>query len=370
MLALLGEGEAVSNRAGSANWETTVGQIPQLVVALDRIEHFGQCESALAMRCLRYFTQSIFDLDAGGGFQRFFSLHVPMRGGKRRMLLARRENSKEVSREMKRYYVLALVAGYLMMTVGCGGGASTTETPAASDTTATAAAPAAPQEPVEVAVDASPDQVISVFLDALRVGDSATTANLLTSKAREETAKHNIAVDPQSAPGAKYAVAPAEFLPDNPHGAHVRSSWTETYQDGTVNYDIVWVLRRQKEGWRIAGMALELVPGQDPAFLNFEDPTDMLAKRDAAIAAQMPEGQVGADGQPIAQPAQQGGEFAQPDLTAQPGVGPIGADPNAGFAQPEQFQPAAGGFNQADQGFSPGAPLQASPGAPGDTTNR
>ncbi|ADB15237.1 hypothetical protein Psta_0550 [Pirellula staleyi DSM 6068] len=280
------------------------------------------------------------------------------------MLLARRENSKEVSCEMKRCFVLALVAGYLVMTVGCGGGASTTETNPQDNASPTGAevAQQAPKEPVAVAADATPDQVISVFLDALRVGDSATTANLLTSKAREETAKHNIAVDPQSAPGAKYSVAPAEFLADNPHGAHVRSSWTETYQDGTVNYDIVWVMRRQKEGWRIAGMALELVPGQEPAFLNFEDPTDMLAKRDAAIAAQMPAenqaqpGAVGAEGQPAQNPAGQAQPLNQADFTGQPGVGPIGSDP----AAPGQFQQPPAEF----------PPLQATPGTPGNTATR
>jgi len=52
-----------------------------------------------------------------------------------------------------------------------------------------------------------------------------------------------------------------------------------------ANYEIVWVLRREKEGWRLAGMATELVPGQEPQFLNFEDPDDMIRKRDEAIAA-------------------------------------------------------------------------------------
>lgn len=64
------------------------------------------------------------------------------------------------------------------------------------------------------------------------------------------------------------------------------SVWTETYPDGAITYEIVWVLRRQAEGWRIAGMALELLPGQPPQFLNFEDPQDMMQKHEAALAAQ------------------------------------------------------------------------------------
>jgi hypothetical protein len=159
----------------------------------------------------------------------------------------------------------------------------TEQSPAAGQT---AQQPAQPPRPaVQVAADAAPEQVVTYFLEAIRNGDEATTASLLTTKAREETAKHQMDVAPQSAPGAKYQVAPAQILPDNPDGAHVNSVWTETYPDGTLSYDVVWVLRRQTEGWRIAGMAAELVPNTPMQFLNFEDPADMLKKQEEAAKA-------------------------------------------------------------------------------------
>jgi hypothetical protein len=145
-----------------------------------------------------------------------------------------------------------------------------------------------PKPTSSIPAGATPDQVVAEFLSALKGGDKATTAALLTAKAWEETSKHNIEVDPQSAPNAQYQVQAAQYLPDNPSGAHVTSVWTEVYDDGNVTYQIVWVLRREQDGWRIAGMALELVPGQDLAFLNFEDPADMMKKRDEAIAAMEP----------------------------------------------------------------------------------
>jgi hypothetical protein len=141
---------------------------------------------------------------------------------------------------------------------------------------------------VHVPADAPPDHVVAVFLDALKTGDTATKASLLTSKALEETTKHEFEVNPQSAPNAQYEVHQPEFVANNPNGAHVTSVWTETYDDGKVTYDVVWVLRRQAEGWRIAGMAIELIEGQPPAFLNFEDPADMEAKYNEAMAAQQP----------------------------------------------------------------------------------
>jgi hypothetical protein len=141
---------------------------------------------------------------------------------------------------------------------------------------------------VQVAHTAPPEHVVQTFLDAMKNGDIGTKAALLTQKAREETARENFEINPQGAAGAQYEVRPAEYLPENPNGAHVTSVWTETYPDGTVKYDVVWVLRRQAEGWRIAGMAIELVPGQPPAFLNFEDAADMTKKYEEAMAATQP----------------------------------------------------------------------------------
>jgi hypothetical protein len=66
---------------------------------------------------------------------------------------------------------------------------------------------------------------------------------------------------------------------------HVSSVWTEKFDDGEEKYEIVWALRRQQEGWRLAGMAMQLIPGQPMQFLNFENPEDMLKKKDDAIAA-------------------------------------------------------------------------------------
>jgi hypothetical protein len=141
---------------------------------------------------------------------------------------------------------------------------------------------------VHVPAEARPDQVVTVFLDALKNGDTSTKASLLTTKALAETTKHEFEVNPQSAPNAQYEVHPAEFLANNPNGAHVTSVWTESYEDGQVTYEVVWVLRRESQGWRIAGMAIELIPNQPPSFLNFEDPADMAAKYNEAMAAQQP----------------------------------------------------------------------------------
>ena len=203
---------------------------------------------------------------------------------------------------------IAVASGFGL--IGCSGKSSLDSSSASPAQPATSAIATPAAQPIAVPANASPDYVVTIFLNALRGGDKATTASLLTAKAREETAKRNLDVDPQAAPDARYVVRPAEMK--NATGAHVLSVWTERYQNERgetveANYEIVWVLRREKEGWRLAGMATELAPGQDPQFLNFEDPEDMIRKRDEAIAAMQA---------PAAQTAQQPQNQTSPSAAA------------------------------------------------------
>jgi hypothetical protein len=162
-------------------------------------------------------------------------------------------------------------------------------------------AQAAPQ-PIAVPASASPDQVVTVFLNALRSGDSPTTESLLTGMARQELSKHSLSVDVQPAQNAIYQVHPAEILADQ-SGAHVKSVWTEKFDDGDETYEIIWLLRRQNDGWRVAGMAMQLIPGQPTQVLNFEDPADMMRKKEEAIASmQAPAAETAQQVAPISQP--------------------------------------------------------------------
>lgn len=179
--------------------------------------------------------------------------------------------------------------------IGCSSKGSSTATPPAKAesgasgpiSASDAASPSAGKSAPAVALPAQtpPEQVVATFLQALRTGDSATTEALLTTKARQELARHAMSVDVQSAPHASYQVHAAQFLPDHPDNAHVSSVWTEKFEDGEETYEIIWALRRQPDGWRVAGMAMQLVPDQPPQFLNFEDPEEMLRKREEAMAA-------------------------------------------------------------------------------------
>jgi hypothetical protein len=167
---------------------------------------------------------------------------------------------------------------------GCSGGAPPAEGEKKEEEGKISAVGQGPM--LEVTPESTPDDVVTAFVEALRSGDDQGIAQLLTDKAREETAKHGMTVAPTAMPGAKYQVGQPKYIKNNPNGAHVSCMLTESFENGeTAQYEIVWVLRREAElGWRIAGMAVELVPGQAPQFLNFEDPLDMQKKKEEAMA--------------------------------------------------------------------------------------
>ncbi|MCO6458975.1 MAG: hypothetical protein J5I93_27015 [Pirellulaceae bacterium] len=203
---------------------------------------------------------------------------------------------------------LTLLGG---LSIGCGsqsgGGSPQAAAPASGDakpaTEARAAgqAAAAGTSSAAVPADLGPQEVVARFLDSLRSGDEAIAAELLTTKARTETARHDLTVQPPGTPQATYRVGQVEYVTEKRDGAHVTSTWSEpTGGGGHESYEIVWVLRLQPHGWRIAGMATQVVPNQAPLFLNFEDPADMLQKwqdADAELASQ--------NQQPAAQQASQ-----------------------------------------------------------------
>jgi len=187
---------------------------------------------------------------------------------------------------MIRTSLLVGVAAVAVAVAGCGQGTDATHAAKAEPAAASPEAPAveSPKAAVSlpVAADSAPDAVVAAFLNALREGDEAVAEALLTSIARAETTKHELEVRPPGTPSASYEVGAVQLVQG---GAHVSCVWSEPAEDGgRVAYDLVWVLRQQPDGWRIAGMATELVLGQPPVFLNFEDLADMFQKAEQAEA--------------------------------------------------------------------------------------
>ncbi|MFM7843319.1 MAG: hypothetical protein ACKOBW_09935 [Planctomycetota bacterium] len=119
---------------------------------------------------------------------------------------------------------------------------------------------------------ATPESVVRLFLQAARSGDESTATQLLTRKARQETEKEGLALEPPGTPTMKFSIADAEIPSDDPQAAYVGSTWTEMESQQRESFAVTWILRRQSDGWRIAGMATQTSPTEQPLWLNFEDP--------------------------------------------------------------------------------------------------
>lgn len=130
--------------------------------------------------------------------------------------------------------------------------------------------------------DAAPETVVTAFLEATRRGDDSLATQLLSKKALEETARVGLAVKPPGTPQMRYAIEKVEYPKDIPDGVYVHSVWTEPGEQGDESFDVIWVLRKQPEGWRIVGMAAHFSDDETPYFLNFEQPDDLYRKMQQA----------------------------------------------------------------------------------------
>lgn len=154
-----------------------------------------------------------------------------------------------------------------------------------------------------------PDVAVFEFLKAVQTGDDKKAADMLTKVAREKTAEMEMVVAPPGSETASFEVGQVELLEDR--GAYVSSTWTDVGEDGQPHSDqIVWLVRNEPEGWRIAGMVTKLF--ESKLVLNFEDPQDMMRKQQQAEQEMMRRAQQQVQGAAVQQPAGDNAQAKQP----------------------------------------------------------
>ncbi len=122
---------------------------------------------------------------------------------------------------------------------------------------------------------------VATFLEAIKRGDDAGARAMLTKVARAKTEELGISVAPPVASTATYSIRETEAIAGADDLVHVGTTWTDTDTDGfTSTENIVWAVRLDPEGWRVAGMATKIFEDLPPLLLNFEDPEDMIAKQE------------------------------------------------------------------------------------------
>lgn len=205
---------------------------------------------------------------------------------------------------MRRMMIGVLALSWAALT-GCG----SSETPPTAATGASASKVAGAGD--------TPTDAIQTFLEAIRTGDDKAADLMLTEVARVKTKEADLHVAPPGSKTAKFAVGRHNI---NGKEAHVESTWTDMDEEGKPQTDeIVWILRKEPEGWRISGMATELFPGEEPLVLNFENPDEMMKKQQQAEQEMIKRASATlTNGQPAAK--QPGAKTANKPAPAQPGT--------------------------------------------------
>ncbi len=126
-------------------------------------------------------------------------------------------------------------------------------------------------------LDAAPDKLVVAFLDAARSGDQKRLSELLTTKAREETAKHDVVMKLDDYKSSTFEVGEFEFLTDEKDAAHVACKWTDHDSDGsTFTHNVIWVVCKEESAWRVAGMITRPFPDKPPVVFNYEDASSLV----------------------------------------------------------------------------------------------
>jgi hypothetical protein len=170
---------------------------------------------------------------------------------------------------MERMSWLAIMVILVGSISGCGGSSGDTSTADGGSGAASATGPTTPEE------------CVKSFLQAVKQGQDAQASKLLTTLAQQKTAELDMVVAPPGSDTAEFVIG--EIINDSENDARVASAWTDLDHEGNPHTDeITWVLKREKSQWRIAGMAAQVFPDQDPIYLDFENPEEMIRQQEQA----------------------------------------------------------------------------------------
>lgn len=120
-----------------------------------------------------------------------------------------------------------------------------------------------------------PTEAVSEFLEAVRTGNDEKASKMFTPLARKKASEMDIQVAPRGSDTARYTVGKVEYVSDEV--ARVDSTWTDLNKENKRETNaITWALRKEDEGWRVAGMSAVVFKGEPPLLLDFENPEETL----------------------------------------------------------------------------------------------
>jgi hypothetical protein len=142
--------------------------------------------------------------------------------------------------------------------------------PGQTNNVAPAVQPAAPK--IFIPPNAAPEQIISLFIGALKAGDDAGANLLFTQTAQKQLEQHEIPFGDY--PNSQFQISPAVVQGDQ---AQVQCNMVIEVDGQNFTVPGTWVLATEAGQWRIRGM----VTGNPGRFLDFEKPEDWVQELDA-----------------------------------------------------------------------------------------
>ncbi len=179
----------------------------------------------------------------------------------------------------KQWIVLAAV---LAVAVGGCGGSDEPGVNAAAD------GPIAESDPnAKVALE-PPAAALDELLDAWRGGDHKKTKLMLTTVARETVDALQIPFEPPASDTAEFEIGEVRYT--DPDTVHVACTLSELGEDEKrLSDEVVWKLRRDPSGWRIASLSAEEYKGGPIITVDFENRQEMAVAKAAMEQADLPE---------------------------------------------------------------------------------
>lgn len=200
---------------------------------------------------------------------------------------------------------------------------------------------------------AQPQDVLRQFLNAIKTGKKDAAEQLMTTVARQRIAEAGIGMDDLSSSSAtmSFEIHGVQLLkmPDNKEGAHVSCTLSDKLEDGKIeSQNIIWGMRKETLGWRVAGMAWTPFANEPPIFMDFENPEEVLEKQKLLVEEQ--------ERRANPQAAQPSTTVAGTPAAGAPVASTPGVQPNPGVVQASNSTPAGtlpGTVNAPQQPIAP-----------------
>jgi hypothetical protein len=126
------------------------------------------------------------------------------------------------------------------------------------------------------AIDESdPRAVCQRFLESLQSGNRIAAENLLTRKALQVTGKAGLVLEPLSGPNSQFDVREPQYATIKNEVAYVDCEITDLDEKSDSTFTVSWIVKKQNDHWRIAGLLMALEEGTPNKMFSFENPNDV-----------------------------------------------------------------------------------------------